>query len=289
MGQPATKERASCDARLRSKTQDQHLINLAVQGAGLTPWAAEVLIKCVHEVYFREPGVHPLRSGQLRYECVAESEGAGKPLADCRLVTVTLTLLDPEDRGPHGAFHPVALRQRQVLRLTEEARDQGGLLSQEDLAQLLSSSVRTIRRDIRALRKTTGIHMPTRGHLKDIGPTVTHKGVAVRRWLLGEEPLEVAHRINHSLASVERYIQHFCRVVFLLWKRLKPLEIALAVGISSANVQTYLDLYERYHRYGRYRARFEEIEIIAGPHYEAEDQKKGPGRPASSSGEGRRK
>ena len=138
MGLSTRNELTGRNGRLRAKTQEQHLMNLAVQGAGLSAWEAQVLVDCVKEVYFSEPGVHPLRSGQLRYECVAATEGAGKPLAACQLVTVTLTLLDPEDRGPHGAFGPAALRQRQVLRLTEEARDQGGLLSQEDLAQLLS-------------------------------------------------------------------------------------------------------------------------------------------------------
>ena len=122
----------------------------------------------------------------------------------------------------------------------------------------------------------------------DIGPTLTHKGVAIRLWLQGTEPVEVARRINHSLTSVERYIQHFCRVVFLLWKGLRPLEIALTVGISSANVQSYLDLYDRHKRSTRHRARFEEIEIIAGPHYTAEDQKKGHGHARRHSNDGRR-
>ncbi|MBK8093897.1 MAG: DUF1670 domain-containing protein [Verrucomicrobiaceae bacterium] len=42
-------------------------------------------------------------------------------------------------------------------RLCEEARDQGGLLTQEDLAQILSCDARTVRRDIKAL-KDLGIH-----------------------------------------------------------------------------------------------------------------------------------
>ena len=38
-----------------------------------------------------------------------------------------------------------------------------------------------------ALRHATArcsIHIPTRGQQKDIGPTLTHKGVAIRHWLV---------------------------------------------------------------------------------------------------------
>jgi DeoR/GlpR family transcriptional regulator of sugar metabolism len=40
------------------------------------------------------------------------------------------------------------LRRHRLGRLCEEACDQGGLLTQEDLAQILSCDSRTVRRDI---------------------------------------------------------------------------------------------------------------------------------------------
>lgn len=43
---------------------------------------------------------------------------------------------------------------------------------------------RMVRRDIADLRKA-GIVVPTRGTVRDIGPGVTHKAVAVRLWLEG--------------------------------------------------------------------------------------------------------
>ena len=39
----------------------------------------------------------------------------------------------------------------------------------------------------------------TRGTVNDIGPGVTHKGIAIRLWLDGKEPTEVALIIHHSL------------------------------------------------------------------------------------------
>ena len=83
--------------RLRIKTQEQRLATLAVEGAGLSPWEAGELVEVVKEVFFAEPQDNPLRSGQMFYECAEASEGAGKPLRECRLARVVLTIHDPED------------------------------------------------------------------------------------------------------------------------------------------------------------------------------------------------
>ncbi len=124
---------------------------VAVEGAGLSPWEAEVLIDSIDEVYFSDPDLKELSCGQTRYSCVSADEGPGKPLSACSMATVTLTLIDPEDRAGlpgEGKQDSVHMRRRKLQRLTEEAREQGGLLTQEDLAALLSTDVRTIRRDV---------------------------------------------------------------------------------------------------------------------------------------------
>jgi hypothetical protein len=61
------------------------------------------------------------------------------------------------------------------------------------------------------------------------------RGALVRHAIAGCEPLEVARKINYSLHAVERCL-HFAREVFLWGKAFEPLQIALTVGISSANV-----------------------------------------------------
>jgi hypothetical protein len=247
------------DRRLRLKTQDNRLATMAMHGAGLTPWESGVLVDMVQEVYFDDPSDRPLRDGQIRYECVATGEGAGKPIAECQLQTVVLSLLHKDDRAvPHRSS--AVLRQQRILRLAEEAREQGGLLSQEDLAQILTCHVCTIQRDIKVLRQTQGIIVPTRGQQKDIGPGVSHKAVIVKQWLQGKEPLEVARDTHHSLHATERYIQQFSRVSFLRRKDFFPLQIALTIGISTAAVDAYLELYESTHWMTQYRDRYEEIE-----------------------------
>jgi len=231
-------------------------------------------------VYFREPGSGPLRSGQIRYECLRATEGAGKLLNDCSLISVVLSLIDPEDIKNKGDL--LQMRRQKLARLSEEAKAQGGLLSQEDLSQLLCCDVRTIRRDTKAL-KQLGILLPTRGQQKDIGPTVTHKGQAVRHWLEGKEPQQVARAINHSLHAVERYLQHFSRVVFLAGRGFERLQIGFTIGISLATVTAYLDLYQQFKNTEGFKHRLAELKAIGEAHFQGGDEKKASLSPKTES------
>jgi biotin operon repressor len=259
------------ERRLLLKNQDHQYTNEIVNGTGISPWEAKEVVKVAHEIYFTTPGTAPWRSGQLRYDCVRADQGAGKPIRDCAMVSVMLHLLDPED---HEIGSSSDLRAHRIQRLTEEAREQGGLLSQEDLAQILGAHIRTVRHDINKLRKL-GIHVATRGQQKDIGPGISHRGQAIRHWLEGKEPVEVARAINHSLHATERYIHTFARVVFCAGKGLEHLQTAFIVGISTAAVNTFIGIFEEFKNSSGFRHRAEELHRIGEAHYEVCGQKRG--------------
>lgn len=269
--------------RLEAKTQDQRLITEVIEGTGMSKWEALIMVDIVREVYFNEPGNAPIRSGQMRYECVKSTEGAGKPLRDCRMVGVVLTIYDKEDPEIRRRKKADGLRRHLITRITEEAREQGGLLSQEDLATLLHADARTIRRDIAALRDEHGIFVATRGQQKDIGPGVSHRGVAIRKWIEGKEPQEVARAINHSLTAVERYIQNFSRVVFLAGKGFQKLQIAFTIGISRASVDTWLAIYDEFKSDEGFKNRLAELKTIGGAWFEGGDEKKTKRLPVAGS------
>jgi len=135
------------------------------------------------------------------------------------------------------------LRRHKILRMSREALDQGGLLTQEDLAVLLCSSRRTIRRDIKEF-KQQGIDVPTRGTLQDIGPGVTHKSKVVRMWLEGYEYTDIERKTGHSGFSVQRYISGFSKVVRFFKHGYSLPEIRDLADMSERLTQEYLDLYE---------------------------------------------
>jgi uncharacterized protein YerC len=127
--------------------------------------------------------------------------------------------------------------------MAHESVDQGGLLTQEDLAVLLCSSRRTIRRDMKEL-KERGIDVPTRGTLQDIGPGVTHKSRVVKLWLEGYEYTDIERKTGHSSISVQRYLSGFTKTVRFYSRGYSAPEIRELTDMSERLVKEYLDLYE---------------------------------------------
>lgn len=263
--------------RLKIKQLDQQMQNAAVKGAGLSPWEAVELVRMIEEIYFRDPDLKQIQAGQMKYSCVAASEPPGKPIKECQMVTVTLSLLlneDTEELPFKAKDASIETRRRRLLRICDEAREQGGLLSQEDLAKLLMSDVRTIRRDIAELKRQ-GIIVPTRGTVKDIGPGVTHKEIAIRLWLEGQEPTEVARRIHHSIKATENYLEKFKRVAYLRREKgFSEFEISRTVGISTAATKTFLSIYDEFRGKALFDMRMEEINLVGKAYNLAEDEKK---------------
>lgn len=262
--------------RLKIKTIHQQMKVLAMKGTGMSSWEADTLIEVINDFYFNETGLKQLIPGQMRYHCVKADEPAGKPLNQCEMKTVVLTLfndLDDKELPFREKDASIARRWRKLMRITEEAREQGGLLTQEDLAHLLMCDIRTIRRDIAALKRD-GIVVPTRGTINDIGPGVTHKAIAIRLWIEGKEPTEVAKAIHHSLKAVENYLQKFMRVVYLRRKNFTDFEVARTVGISLPAVRTFLEIYEENKGKGLFKMRLEDIELVGHEYYQASDEKK---------------
>jgi DNA-binding transcriptional ArsR family regulator len=89
----------------------------------------------------------------------------GRPLRDDEWVDVTWTLEEPADSALVGA---VERRRHRLLRLLDEAADQGAAPTVDDLADALGVGQATVRRDLGALRqqghraKTRGSRRPRR-------------------------------------------------------------------------------------------------------------------------------
>jgi DNA-binding CsgD family transcriptional regulator len=266
--------------------------NLAMHGTGISAWEAEVLVETIEAVYFSHSGLREISDGQMKYKCVSSDEGPGKELKDCQLTTVILTIHDDNDTldlsSNTDRGRSTESRQRRIMRIASEAKEQGGLLSQEDLSKLLMCDVRTIRRDIQSLKKK-GIVVPTRGTVKDIGPGVTHREIAVRLWLEGKEPVAIKAHINHHIKSVENYLEKFKRVVYLRRQGFNTFQIALCIGISVSAANMYNEMYKRYKNTALFKDRLEEIEIVGSKYYVAQDEKKSTQQPNASTSRERRR
>ncbi len=246
--------------RLDAKTLDNLFRRRIEQGANCPPFVSAAILQIVKEV-FPFPADDPQTDhGRLKLLVVAAHEPAGKSMADCQKVSVTLTLdAGREDMEVRQRDGIAGVRHARLLRLAVEARDQGGLLSYEDLAyRLLNCAVRTIIRDARALRGRD-LEVPTRGQQQDIGPGQCHRVQAVRLYLQGLQPNEIARRLYHTLGSIENYLTTFARVVFLAAKGYDDDAIAFIIRRSSALVADYRRLYEEFKGQSTAKARLREI------------------------------
>ncbi len=230
--------------RLAAKSDAHTLVRNLVTRYSMSVAEAECL---THELRRRrqaEDSTH-LLDGQTWYTAVATDEPAGRPIARCRTRRISLTLHGPEElahRAEHGLH---ALQKLLVSRLCYEAHAQGALLAQEDLARLLYLSRASVQRILAQYRRE-GDHIPTRGNYHDIGPGVTHKYQAVRLYLRGFQPTEIAFRLCHQLSSVERYLGDFCRVAAALQAGFTAAAIARFTGHSPRLVGEYQELYDTF-------------------------------------------
>ncbi len=235
--------------RLDAKSLDNLFRRRIEQGANCSPFVSGAILQTVKDVFpvAADNADNPLGLGQIKLLAVAADEPAGKILEQCQKVTVTLCLdAGLEDLDIRMAYGVEGLRRARLLRMTGEAREQGGLLSYEDLAfRLLNCGVRTIVRDVNALRRH-GIEVPSRGQQQDIGPGQTHRVQAVRLYLLGQEANEIAGRLYHTLAAIENYVTTFARVALLINRRYGDDEIAFVIRRSSVLVGAYRRLYDEF-------------------------------------------
>ena len=138
------------------------------------------------------------------------------------------------------------LRQLKILRLSEEAYQQGGLLTQEDIGRLLQVSSRTVRADIVELQKD-GNTVHTRGNEQDIGRGQTHKSRIVELYLQGYTYDEIMRRTRHSPHSIKRYVSNFGRLLLIKNHGVENIsEISRLLHQSERLTKEYITLFEKY-------------------------------------------
>jgi hypothetical protein len=231
--------------RLKSKSIKQSIITNIARDFNLTPILAEAYFNQISDYFLRHAEVS-LSSGQLHYLAVDQNEPAGKPIALCKKVSVTLTMHKPEEDLPvYRKAGLYGLRHHKIIRITNEAIEQGGVLSYEDVASILTTSVVTIKRDMSYMRRK-GIILPSRGWRHEMGRGQTHKTQILDLYLSGHQFSDIERRTHHSETAIKRYIQDFARVLLPHKKRFTLDQIRIATGFSHRLIGEYLKLLSKH-------------------------------------------
>lgn len=241
--------------RQKVKTREQRFKHMLEQDFHLAPKIAQAILEEA-QVHLLEPAASQ-QPGQQLVIVAKRKAGHGRALRDTELIQVRWTVdAGAEDRQVQQQHGATVLRQVRLQRLLSEALEQDGVASQEDLAQALQVSVRTIKRDFAALQQQ-GLYLPSRGNLHGIGRGQSHKAQIIGCWLRGATYDQIAQQSHHALSSIQRYIQTFVRVIDLHQRDFKVGQIAQLLQIGPALVQEYLAVYHR-HAQVEYRQRLQE-------------------------------
>jgi len=183
-----------------------------------------------------------MKPGQVLWNALDKHTRGDSPRR--RYVPVVLTLIgeqDVDDLINGAAMNTIA--EQSITRMIREAFEQGGVLSSRDLGLITlrhGSWVSIIRKRYETQHQCT---LPHTGALHDMGTTVTHKRLIVRKVILEKkDPAQVARECNHSQASVDRYLKDYHRV-----KTLHQLDqdmdfIHLATQIAKHVIKQYIEL-----------------------------------------------
>lgn len=229
--------------RSLEKTPEQLFINSLRKEYELSPAESAGILELAKNCLFGEV---PEILGKQKFLCASRRAKHGRALKEQEMVEVELTLDGGiEDLDVLRIQGSKALRQLKILRITEEAYYQEGLLTQEDIGRLLQVSSRTVREDFRELQKDGNL-IRTRGNEQDIGRGISHKSRIIELYLKGYTYDVIIRRSRHSAHSIKRYVNSFGRLLLILSHGIRNIsEISRLLNQSERLTKEYLGLYNK--------------------------------------------
>lgn len=209
----------------------------------------KVLVTKVQELVeeFYPPHTH-LRMGQVMWPAVDETENSsyGKSIERTRLKPVFLDLIHRDDiEALLNGEKAKSIRQRAVIRLFDQAKEQGGVLTNVDVGTMTRLSPHTISNYIKDFEMTHERLVPRRGTIHDMGPSLTHKRQICYKIIVeGKSVEQTARETRHSPEAITRYVKDYKRIHACLKAGLSPENTAFAVNVSQRLVYEYMALIE---------------------------------------------
>jgi len=212
-----------------------------IGGARIGELCAEMVLEVVRtHVQSKEHLTH----GQVLWLAIAVEDPPRRhqTIAETDLVPVVLDLSTPEDVDQRLKRDSTDQRLlTKILRLCQQAYQQGGLLSNCDLAELLATHDERISHLLTHYEREQNTVVPRRATLHDVGSGVTHKRIIChKRYAEGKPSDQVARETYHSLEAVDRYLGQYDRVRHCRLQGLSPEQTAHILDCSLRLVEEYL-------------------------------------------------
>jgi len=214
-----------------------------IGGPRIRQLCAEMILEIIND-HIR-PTQH-VTHGQILWMAVSVDDPPRRRqrIADTDLIPVVLDLStnqDIEQRVGKQTHKKIMLGKS--LRLCRQAYEQGALLSNCDLAELLNSRDPYIASLLVGYERETSTVVPRRATLHDVGTGLTHKRIICsKRYAEGKSSDQIARETYHSMEAVDRYLGQYDRVRHCKLQGMTPEETAHTLDCGCSLVQEYLDI-----------------------------------------------
>ncbi len=215
----------------------------------------QVLVKAILDMVLKfYPESTHMKQGQVQWVTVDKDEKSsyGKSIKNTRLKSVILDLVqetDAKDRSKGKKLRDI--KREAVTRLLKQAYEQGGCLTNAEVAILLKISPGTVGNYVKSWEVENEEVLPRRGTIHDIGPSLTHKKIIIRKLFVEKKQVpDVCRETCHSERAVQRYIEKFQQILLCKKKGMTSEEIEYAVKITSRLLKEYEEIIDEYKEEG---------------------------------------
>ena len=211
-----------------------------IGGPRICKLCAEMIMEVVNNHIRSKDYVH---HGQIVWTAVSidNPPARHKKMADTDLVTVVLDASTGEDiQSRIDRVHPSQWRLCKAIRMCRQAYEQGGLLNNQDLSEILNFSDSLIAQLLSKHERQTKTLIPRRGTIHDAGNSLSHKWIIChKRYVEGKNADQIARETYHCLEAVDRYLGQFDRVRHCLQQGLSAMETAHILNCGVSLVEAY--------------------------------------------------
>ncbi len=187
-------------------------------------------------------GLSKLKPGQLLWNALDKNTRGDSP--NRKFIPVVLSIITPKDiEQLTNGIRPSVIAKNTIARIINEAYQQGGILSNRDIALITLRNASGASQLRLSYEKEHQTILPHTGALHDMGTTVTHKAAIINKVIIQKkDPSIAAKETNHSQRAVDRYLKDYNRIKTVYEQNQDITFIHLATGIAKHVVKQYIDI-----------------------------------------------
>ena len=191
------------------------------------------------------PEISRIKPGQILWNALDQNTRGDSPKR--KYVPVILTITSEEDvQLLVEGVRMSRIAENTIARMIREAYSQGGILSSRDLGLITLRHPTTTSSIRKRFEENHGCTLPHTGALHDMGSSVSHKAIIIRKVILEKnDPAAVARETNHSQAAVDHYLKDYHRVKMLHNLNYDIVFINLATQIAKHVIVQYLNIIKK--------------------------------------------